>query len=144
MFDFADETAPTASRETEPNPFLAVVASLTANDGKAKGFDTAPDKANLTKIRRQLTAAGDAANVTVRSLALAKALRKGAPPVDQSKPFHITFFAVTKIVKGKDVVTAEAPAVGEDNNATVPVPTPESIAATTPKPVTSRTRAAKK
>jgi len=79
-FDDVDVPAGTRS-DSEPNPFLAVIADLAANGSdKAKAFtlpDTLPtfsDKGNLNnrellKVRRQLTEAGSVASprVTVRS-----------------------------------------------------------------------------
>ena len=84
---FTDEDAPATVRKTEPNPFLAAVASMEADSGKGKGFDTETTDKNLAKVRRQLTSAGEAAGVTVR----------WTTSLNDNGKTHVTFYAVSKI-----------------------------------------------
>ncbi len=123
-FNFSDEAAPATVRKTEENPFVAVVASMESDSGKAKGFDTENNTKNLAKVRRQLTAAGDAADKTVRWTTAVN---------PETKLVHVTFYAVSKIKRG---ATTAAPVA-------TPTPAPVAAPADAPAPAPKRTRTAK-
>lgn len=95
---FSDAAIPTVTRTSEPNPFGALVAALAANRETAKTF-TVPLSGKMAKgtetdgaigkVKRQLSDAGKAAGITVRST-------YEVSPGKGKEAGHVTFLAWAK------------------------------------------------